>query len=116
MGKSMNDADRFWLCMDQPTNLMNIVGLMEFDAPIEFERLRATIEIRLLGALDRFRRRVIRPVSGLGAYVWSKDQAFDMRAHLHRLALPSPRTMMAPVGHRFMASIACCSLSLASSS
>ena len=47
MGKSMNDADRFWLCMDQPTNLMNIVGLMEFDAPIEFERLRATIEIRI---------------------------------------------------------------------
>lgn len=90
MGKSMKDADRFWLCMDQPTHLMNIVGLMEFEAPVEFERLRATIEIRLLGVFDRFRQRVIRPMSGLGAYVWSKDQAFDIRAHLHRLALPSP--------------------------
>ncbi|MEA3232728.1 MAG: wax ester/triacylglycerol synthase family O-acyltransferase, partial [Thermodesulfobacteriota bacterium] len=90
MGKSMNDADRFWLCMDQPTHLMNIVGLMEFEAPVELERLRATIEIRLLGVFDRFRQRVVRPVSGLGAFVWSKDQTFDIRAHLHRLALPSP--------------------------
>jgi WS/DGAT/MGAT family acyltransferase len=90
MGNAMNDADRFWLCMDQPTNLMNIIGLMEFRAPVEFERLRATIEIRLLGIFDRFRQRVVHPVSGLGTYIWSRDQVFDIRAHLHRLALPSP--------------------------
>jgi len=90
MGKPMDDADRFWFCMDEPTHLMVIVGLMEFDAPVDYERLRATIEIRLLGALDRFRRKVDCPASGIGTYVWQKDPTFDIRSHLHRLALPSP--------------------------
>jgi WS/DGAT/MGAT family acyltransferase len=90
MGNTMGDADRFWLCMDEPTHLMVIVGLMEFEASIDFERLQATIEIRLLGAFDRFRHRVVRPASGIGAYVWETDPTFDIRCHLHRLALPSP--------------------------
>lgn len=87
----MDDADRFWLCMDHRTHLMTIVGLMEFGEPVDFIRLQATIEMRLLGRFKRFRQRVVKPSSGWGAYVWKTDESFDIRAHIHRLALPSPR-------------------------
>ncbi len=86
----MDDADRFWLCMDHRTHLMTIVGLMEFDNPVDFYRLQATIELRLLSRFKRFRQRVVKPSAGWGAFSWKTDQAFDIRAHLHRLALPSP--------------------------
>jgi len=86
----MDDADRFWLSMDHRTYLMTIVGLMEFEVPVNFERLQATIEICLLGRFDRFRQRVVRPASGLGTFVWALDRTFDIRAHLHRVALPDP--------------------------
>ena len=31
MSQSMTNADSFWLCMDDPTNLMMITAFMEFD-------------------------------------------------------------------------------------
>mgnify|MGYP002064633316 CR=1 FL=1 len=36
MGERMSNADNFWLCMDEPTNLMVIIGFMEFEEPIDF--------------------------------------------------------------------------------
>ena len=85
----MNNVDNFWLCMDEPTNLMVITAFMEFDEPIDFERLKSTIDVRL-ARFDRFRKRVVKPVSGVGVPHWEFDRNYDIRSHVHRLALPSP--------------------------
>ncbi len=85
----MTNADNFWLCMDDPTNLMMITAFMEFEDRIDFKRLRATIESRV-SSFPRFRKRVIRPVSGVGTPTWEMDRHFDIRSHIHRVALPSP--------------------------
>lgn len=85
----MSNADNFWLCMDDPTNLMMITAFMEFEDRIDFKRLRATIESRV-SSFPRFRKKVIKPVSGVGTPTWEMDRHFDIRSHIHRMALPSP--------------------------
>ena len=45
MTETMSSVDHFWLCMDDPTNLMMISGFMEFDEPLDLERLKATLEM-----------------------------------------------------------------------
>jgi WS/DGAT/MGAT family acyltransferase len=85
----MTNADNFWLCMDEPTNLMIITAFMEFEEPVDFKRLYATIESRL-ASFKRFRKRVARPISGLGVPNWEIDKNYDLRSHLQRVALPAP--------------------------
>lgn len=87
--EQMSNVDHFWLCMDDPTNLMVIAGFMEFDKPSDFERVRATLESRLL-CFDRFKKRAVRSISGVGVPDWEFDPNFDIRSHLHRVALPEP--------------------------
>jgi WS/DGAT/MGAT family acyltransferase len=85
----MDNVDNFWLCMDDPTNLMVITGFMELEEVPSMERLKATLEHRLL-CFDRFKRRIQRPLSGVGVPDWEEDAHFDIRSHLHRVALPEP--------------------------
>ncbi|NOY70534.1 MAG: wax ester/triacylglycerol synthase family O-acyltransferase [Deltaproteobacteria bacterium] len=85
----MDNIDNFWLHMDNPTNLMIITGFMQFDKPLDFERLTETIKNRLL-CYDRFKKRIVRPMTGVGNAVWELDPHFDLRSHLQRIALPSP--------------------------
>ena len=89
MTETMTNADNFWLCMDEPTNLMIITAFMEFEEPVNFKRLYATIESRL-ASFRRFRKRVVRPVSGVGVPNWEIDKNYDLRSHLQRVALPAP--------------------------
>ncbi len=93
-GELFSNVDTAWLRMEDPTNLMMITGVMVFSAPIEFERLKATLEHRLL-RFDRFRQRVVPPRVPLGRYRWKDDAAFDISDHLHRLTLPRPRDQAA---------------------
>ncbi len=86
----MTSIDSFWFSMDEPTNLMVITGVMEFDEMIEFSALRALFEKRLL-CYDRFRQRVVWPTSQLGRPFWDEDPNFDIRNHIIRVALPTPR-------------------------
>lgn len=87
MAETMSNVDHFWLCMDESTNLMTISGLMEFDEPLNMERLYDTISNRLL-CFNRFKQRVKK--KGLGSPVWEEDPYFDIRNHIHRVALPAP--------------------------
>ena len=89
MSELMTNVDTFWLHMDQPTNLMIITSVQEFDEMLDFADLQDTIEKRLL-AFDRFTRRVVKPISGVGIPSWEDDPTFDIRSHLHRIALPAP--------------------------
>ena len=89
MAQRMSNADNFWLSMDEPTNLMVITGFMEFKQPLDFNRLYATIDSRL-ASFPRFQSKIVPPQSGLGVSSWEKDQHFDLRSHLQRIALPAP--------------------------
>ncbi len=89
MAKRMTNADNFWLCMDEPTNLMVITGFMAFEKRLDFKRLYATIESRL-ASFPRFHQRIVLPKTGLGVPSWEADKHFDLRSHLQRVALPTP--------------------------
>lgn len=81
----MAAVDTAWLRMDRPTNLMMIVGVMVFDQQLDFKRLRATLEARLVGRYRRFRQCAVQEVAGA---FWQDDPDFDLDAHLKRRALP----------------------------
>jgi len=84
--ETLAPVDHAWLRMEDPTNLMMVTGIMIFDQPLDFERLRATFEHRLL-RFERFRQRVV--TAGDEAR-WEADPNFTLSAHLHRIALPAP--------------------------
>ena len=82
----MSAVDTAWLRMDRPTNLMMIVGVMVFDHRVDFDRLRDTIEARLVARYRRFRQCAVQEVAGA---FWQDDPDFSMDAHLRRRALPT---------------------------
>jgi WS/DGAT/MGAT family acyltransferase len=84
----MTPADRFWLRMDSPANLMMINGVMVFDEPLELGRVRALIEERLL-PIPRFRQRIAEP-QGSGRPRWETDPDFDLDHHLRSVRLDPP--------------------------
>jgi len=55
----------------------------------DFRRIRAQIERRLPG-LPILRRKLGAVPFGIGHPIWIEDPAFDLDAHLHRIALPAP--------------------------
>jgi diacylglycerol O-acyltransferase len=89
MPETLTNADNFWLCMDEPTNLMVITAFMTFAEPVDYQRLLATIDSRL-ASFPRFRKRIVKPASGVGIPAWEKDPHYDLRSHVQRIALPAP--------------------------
>jgi len=89
MAKPMTNADNFWLSMDEPTNLMVITAFMEFTEPLDYKRLLATIDSRLV-SFPRFQKKIVKPKSGVGLPNWETDPNYDLRSHIHRVALPDP--------------------------
>lgn len=85
----LSNVDAAWLRMEHPTNLMTVSGVLIFDEPIEFARLRALLEQRLL-QFERFRQRVVDPKLPWSRPHWETDSSFDVSAHVHRIALPAP--------------------------
>jgi diacylglycerol O-acyltransferase len=85
----LSSIDTAMLQLEDPTNLMMITGVMVFRSPIDFERLRATVEARLAG-LRRFRQRLAWSRLGLGAPYWKDDPDFDLGYHVQRATLPPP--------------------------
>ncbi len=82
----MSAVDAAWLRMDRPTNLMMIVGVVVFDARVDFRRFRRTIRDRFL-AFARFR---CRPVQDALTADWEADAGFDLERHVVRAKLPEP--------------------------
>lgn len=85
----LSNVDAAWLRMEHPTNLMMVTGVLIFDEPIEFARLRALLEQRL-SRFERFRQRVVDSRLPWSQPHWETDRNFDISAHVHRVALPSP--------------------------
>lgn len=85
----LSNVDTAWLHMEDPTNLMMVTGLLLFDEPIDFGRLRALVAERLL-RWPRFLQRVVEPRLPFGVPRWQTDPHFDLKAHVHRVALAPP--------------------------
>jgi WS/DGAT/MGAT family acyltransferase len=77
------------LHLEEPANRMVMTAVMVFEAPIDFERLKATIETRLL-SMRRFRQRLVWSRLGVGKPYWEDDPEFDINYHLQRAILPPP--------------------------
>jgi len=84
----MSSVDTAWLRMDSQANLMQIIGVYEFDGRIDYERLRHLYEERFLPH-DRFRSCVVQDATG---YYWELDDNFDLDLHVARTALPGRGT------------------------
>jgi len=85
MRERMSSVDTAWLRMDRPTNRMVIVGVLVFDTPLDYDRLRATVEARML----RYRRFRMRPVEGPTGSWWEETRRFDPANHVLRVTLPA---------------------------
>lgn len=101
---SLSSVDVAWYQMEDPTNLMMITGIFIFDGPVDFERLKATLDLRFVKRFRRFRQRVVAKRSRFGRPYWEDDPNFDLTAHLRRIALPAPgdRTALQELVSDFM--------------
>ena len=88
--KSLSNIDAAWLHMDHPTNLMMITGFFEFAEPLDYERLKATTEIRMVRRWRRFRQRVRESRLPMRGPYWEDDPNFDIENHIYRVGLPAP--------------------------
>ncbi len=77
-------VDTAWLRMEQPTNLMMITGVIEFDAAVAFEHFRQIVANRFL-AFPRFRQKAVDHPRGCW---WEEDDQFELSSHIRRTALP----------------------------
>ena len=80
----ISGVDTAWLRMEQPTNLMMIVGVMMFDRRVAQRDVRRILERRFL-AYRRFRQKAVQDAAGAW---WEDDESFDIGNHLHRAVLP----------------------------
>jgi WS/DGAT/MGAT family acyltransferase len=80
----MSSVDTAWLRMDRPHNLMMICGVLMFDGPVAFARLRRLVDERFL-VFRRFRQRAVELA---GAAYWAPDPHFDLDHHVVHVALP----------------------------
>ncbi|MCA9898449.1 MAG: wax ester/triacylglycerol synthase family O-acyltransferase [Ardenticatenaceae bacterium] len=85
----LTTVDAAWLRMEDPTNLMMVSGIITFKKMVDFDHLKAVIEHKLL-SFDRFRMRVVQSRLPFAPAYWEPDPTFNLNAHLHRVALPSP--------------------------
>jgi diacylglycerol O-acyltransferase / wax synthase len=92
--EAMSTADAIWLQMEDPTNLMFVMGVLLFDEPLDVQQVKETLARRLL-TWPRFRQRVRKSRRPLHPWQWEDDPHFDLNAHIHSLGLPSPGNMAA---------------------
>jgi len=77
------------LRMDDPYNLMMVTGMLTLDAPLDYERLKDTLEHSLL-RFRRFRQILKPPMLPFTRPYWEDDPKFNLDSHLIRVQLPSP--------------------------
>ena len=82
----ISGVDTAWLRMDNPTNLMMIVGVMMLEGKLTRAALKRVVESRFL-AFRRFASRAVQDASGAW---WESDDALDLDHHIRRIALPAP--------------------------
>ena len=80
----LGSLDMTWLQIERETNLMQVVGVLVLETPLDRQRLETLLRARLL-RLERFSQHVLRDSAGA---IWESGQV-DMSAHIVDLPLPA---------------------------
>jgi WS/DGAT/MGAT family acyltransferase len=80
----ISGVDTAWLRMDQPTNLMMIVGVWMFEGRLELDAVRRTVATRFL-AFRRFGQCAVQDAAGAW---WQDPESFDIADHVVSTRLP----------------------------
>ena len=90
----LSNIDAALLQLEDASNPMTITGIVALRGAVDWERLKATIEARLL-SVRQFRQRVVwRPMSMRNPY-WEDDPNLDLGYHLQRATLQPPENQRA---------------------
>ena len=90
----LSGLDATFLYVETPSNQTHMTGVLVFDPstmkePYSFDRMREYVRGRL-GRAPAFTRKLARVPFDLAHPVWVDDADFDIEAHLHRVAAPTP--------------------------
>ena len=88
--RTMGAADAMWLHTDRPNHLMVIDGIMWTDEPLDWARLRTTIQERLVDTYPVFAQRPVEPAHPWELPAWEDDPDFVLSHHLHHAKLRKP--------------------------
>jgi diacylglycerol O-acyltransferase len=80
--RPIDPVDTIWLNMDRPNNVMVIESLMTFAEPMDWDRLLATYEARVLDRYPVFRQRPVFSRLLLMPPHWEDDESFDLARHV----------------------------------
>jgi diacylglycerol O-acyltransferase / wax synthase len=80
----ISGVDTAWLRMDQPTNLMMIVGVLMFDTRLDLDAVRRAVRTRFM-AFPRFGLCAVQDAAGAW---WEPPAEFDVAAHVVPASLP----------------------------
>src|SRR5580765_518019 len=80
----ISGVDTAWLRMDQPTNLMMIVGVWMFEGRLDLDAVRKTVATRFL-AFRRFGQCAVQDAAGSW---WQEPESFDIADHVVSTRLP----------------------------
>ena len=83
----MSRVDTAWLRMDNPSNLMMILGVWLLEPGVSHAALCQRVEERLL-KYKRFRQKVVEDAMGAS---WVTDRGFDLQRHVRRETLKAKR-------------------------
>lgn len=89
VAERMSPVDAAWLRMDRPENPMTITAALRFEGEVDPRAFIAVVGQRLVPHV-RFWQRVVASRPSLLGPRWEIDPHFDVRAHLHVMALPPP--------------------------
>lgn len=88
--RSMSGADAMWLHADRPNHLMVVDGIMWTDEPLDWARLRRTMQERLVDVYPVFHQRPVDPAHPWDLPGWEDDPDFSLSHHLHHARLRKP--------------------------
>ncbi len=80
--------DALWLEMDRPNNLMVVDSVIWTAQPLDFAKVRAVVEERLINRYPVFRSRPVREDDG--TWWWEPDSDFDFDNHVALVSLNRP--------------------------
>lgn len=87
--ESLSKADAMWLHAEASTNHFVITSLALVDSAPDVEKVKVMLSHRL-DLHPRLRQVVEDPAVSVGGARWVPAGNFDLDAHIHRVALPSP--------------------------
>jgi WS/DGAT/MGAT family acyltransferase len=88
--RTMGGADAMWLHADRPNHLMVIDGIMWTKEPLDWARMRETVQERLVDLYPVFRQRPVEATRPWDLPSWEDDPDFSLSHHLHHATLRKP--------------------------